>query len=272
MFMPSRPGQARPACLLVLLLAALPATAQNNSLLGARQRQEQRSESNSIGKGNDQGNGQGSDPGQDYNSQVLRSRATFAAERTIPSPNAVLLRFSPLAVRKPEPEKLRVNDLVTIIVRESKTVTTDGKMQTKKDWSVDSELTKWIRFSDVHGLVPAMQLEGKPAILFDWKNDYKGDGQYDRKDELITRVTARIIDVKPNGNLVLEARDEITVDSEGYIIALTGECRSRDITPQNTVLSTQITNRTIDVQHRGVVRDATKRGKIQRLIDFVNLF
>jgi flagellar L-ring protein precursor FlgH len=124
----------------------------------------------------------------------------------------------------------------------------------------------------VHGIVPADFPEGKPGIVFDFKDDYKTDGKYDRKDELTTRITARVIDVKPNGNLVLESRNDVKFGEEDYTVTLTGVCRSADVTPQNTVLSSQIAELNISVEDRGAVRDATRRGWLQRLHDFLRPF
>ncbi len=199
-------------------------------------------------------------------------RDSFPLERTAPKPNALLLRRSPFAVAKPEPIKIKVHDLITIIIRESKTATTNSKLQSKKDWKLDTGLEEWIRLSNQHGVVPAKFEQGKPSVLFDFKNDYKGNGKYDRKDELTTRITARVIDVKPNGSLVLEARKSIAIDDEGYTISLTGECRAADVLPDNTILSTQIADPTIDVQHSGAVRDATRRGWLMRGLDLFRPF
>ncbi len=250
------------------LLGACPdrVVAQNNSLLGA---------------GGRSANGGGQPPvartataGDD--ADVFRgaadARAALHADRPEPRPNATLLRWSPLAVQSPDPEKIKVHDLVTIIIRESKTAKTDSKLESKRDWKLDSSLDKWIRLSDRNGLVPAEFEAGNPAAAFNFQNDYNGDGKYDRKDELVTRVTARVIDVKPNGNLVLEATKEINMDDEGYTITLTGECRAADVTADNTVLSTQIADPVILVQHTGAVRDATRRGWIMRALDLLRLF
>jgi len=202
----------------------------------------------------------------------MPARAVSRTREPAPKPNATLLRVSPIAVAVPEPELIAVHDLITIIIRESKTATSDSKMEQKKDWTLESELSKWIRLGDHHGLVPAALPEGAPAVAFDFKDDYKGDGKYDRKDELTTRITARVIDVKPNGNLVLEARKDITIDSEGYSITLTGVCRGDDVTAENTVLSTQLAEPEIDVQHTGAVRDASRRGWLKRALDFLHPF
>ena len=189
-----------------------------------------------------------------------------------PRTNATLLRASPFAVEAPEPEKFGVNDQVTIIIRETKTATTDSKLESKKDWTLDGALKKWISLSDKNGLQAGQFLAGSPEVALNWNNDYKGDGKYDRKDEFTTRIQATIVDVKPNGTLVLEAHKRVTVDDEGYTVTLTGDCRSRDVTPQNSVLSTQIANLRLDVKDSGAVRDVTRRGWIQRGLDFLRPF
>ena len=271
--MPTDDRARRPSvwCIAAAVFVALAlwgptATAQNNSLLGGAHR------GNRTAPGNPTSQPASSDAAPALLGTAAKARATLLADRPDSKPNAVLLRWSPLAVKSPDPEKIKVHDLITIIIRESKTATTDSKMESKKDWQLDSSLSKWIRLSDKHGIVPATFAEGNPAAAFDFKNDYKGDGKYDRKDELTTRITAQVIDVKPNGNLVLEATKEITIDDEGYTIKLTGECRSKDVTPDNTVLSTQIGSPIIDVQHTGAVRDATRRGWLMRALDLFHPF
>jgi flagellar L-ring protein precursor FlgH len=250
----------------ITLTAATPLQAQNNSLLGAGRRNGNTARGWATSRPAHPNDGTGAFD------LAVEARATLKADRPDPKPNATLLQWSPLAVKSPDPQKIKVNDLVTIIVRESKTAKTDSKLESKKDWKLDSALDKWIRLSSEHGLVPAKFEAGNPAAAFGFANDYKGDGKYDRKDELVTRVTARVIDVKPNGNLALEATKEITMDEDGFTITLTGECRAADVTPDNTVLSTQIAEPVIDVQHKGAVRDATRRGWFQRALDTLRLF
>ncbi|MEW6250004.1 MAG: flagellar basal body L-ring protein FlgH [Planctomycetota bacterium] len=293
------------AALVVLAITPLAARAQNNSLLGANRRavsgraqEAERAASvppGQTGAGRLQNGQSHSTPsanapavrgpfagrlpqepvpygGPALNEQAVGARATLRAERPDPRPNAVLLAMSPFAVAMREPEKIKVNDLITVIVRESKTAITDARAESKKQWKFDSSLTNWIRLDEDHNLVPAAFEEGTPAATFDYKNDYKTDGRYDRRDELTTRITVRVIDVKPNGNLVLEGRDEIRMDEDGYTITLIGECRARDVTPENTVLSTQVTNRQVIVNGKGSIRDATRRGLIQRALDFLRIF
>lgn len=248
---------AASAVLAWLLLCLPPAVAQNNSLFGARQ-------APAVPTSQPAG---GMPPGAAFG-----IRSAFAEIQPETRPNANLLRWSPYAVRLPEPEQIRVHDQLTIIIRESKSATSDSKLEQKKDWTHEWELSKWIKLSDKNGLVPALFEHGNPAVAFEYQNDYGGDGKYDRKDELTTRIQATVIDVKPNGVLVLEAKKSIEIDEEGYLISLTGNCRSTDVTPTNTILSTQIADLDIQVRHNGAVRDAARRGWLKRGLDFLRPF
>ncbi|MBI5865543.1 MAG: flagellar basal body L-ring protein FlgH [Planctomycetes bacterium] len=189
-----------------------------------------------------------------------------------PPPNPALLQSSLIAVQVPKPKKFRVNDLVTVIVREDKRSQTDAKLQEDKKWDVKSTLDSWIRLNVHDQLVPQSFAAGTPEIGFQWDDKYGGQGKAERKDSLTTRITATIIDVKPNGTLVLEDIKTIKTDEDVQILRLTGVCRSEDVTPDNTVLSTQLAKATIETEHTGPGRDASRRGWLKKAVDFLRPF
>lgn len=252
------------SALLGWLLLCLPAAVgQSNSLFGGRQR--------GVDRARQVPTSQPSRP-QVVPGAGLGIRRQIQEQQPKPKINAHLLRVSPYAVEAPEPEVIEVNDQVTIIIRETKSAKSDAKTEATKEWEHEWELSKWIKLSDKNGLIPALFEHGNPAVEFQHEDDYSGDGSYDRKDELTTRIQATVIDVKPNGTLVLEAAKTIEVDEERYTITVTGACRSIDVTPTNTILSTQIANLDIRVQHTGAIRDATRRGWFKRGLDLLRPF
>ena len=186
-----------------------------------------------------------------------------------PPHNRVLLSASPFAVAAPEPRKIRINDLVTIIIREDKRSTSTAKAESEKSWEVDSVFSRWFRLDKSDRLIPTTFPRGAPGVQFEFESEWTGEGKADRRDSLITRITAKVIDVKPNATLLLEARKTIRNDEDVQIISLTGLCRSEDITAQNTILSTQIADSDITVEHTGAMRDASRRGWLMRLFDFL---
>ena len=80
-------------------------------------------------------------------------------------------------------------------------------------------------------------------------------------------VTAMVVDVRPNGTLVLEAHKTIRASGQLWEYALTGIVRRDDVSPANTVLSEKIADLQIYKDERGKVRDSTKRGWFLRVWD-----
>lgn len=264
----------------MLYLSGLMAGAQNNSLLhSARNRAAQTPPAGAAQPAATPvaPDGNGAPPPAPSNPipTVAAVRPQAAPSRTGSPPivNPMLAQMSHIAVVAPEPEKIKVHDLVTIIVREDKQATTDAKADTKKDWQLDSTLSRWFRIAEKRHLVNQARIaQEKPGATFDFEDEYKTSGQVNRKDSLITRIQATVIDVKPNGNLVLEAKKEIEVDDGKQIVTLTGVCRGQDVTPQNTVLSTQVADLKISAQHTGAAHDATQRGWLKRGLDWAKPF
>ena len=187
------------------------------------------------------------------------------------SPAIASASFS--AVRVPEPRTFSRHDLVTIVIRESTETDLRATLSTEKDVSVDGEISDLPRFQ-LHELLN-LQLRpnefgaGKPAVGIGFNNQFDGDGSYGRRESITGRVTAEIIDIKPNGMLVLEARKQIVTDDEALDLVLTGMCRPQDVDVDNTVLSTKIHNLHLDKQHDGELRRSTRKGWLTRIIDTV---
>lgn len=192
-------------------------------------------------------------------------------DETLPMTRAIE-RVSLYAIPAEEPRKFKVEDLITIIVRQQKKYEADAQAESKKKWNLMGKLSDWFSFNyhDKPGnkLGQEQFINGEPGFKFNYDNNLKMDGQNDREDKFSTRITARIIDVKPNGNLVLEAHLEEQHDEEHATVTLTGICRSTDVTPDNTILSTQLADLRLVEKNRGAVRDATTRGWVPRILNY----
>ncbi len=183
--------------------------------------------------------------------------------------NPYMQRASYAAVSLPEPRHFAVHDLVTIIVREASSATVEGELETEKEVTVDGEVSSFIDLMQLleTRVQPADLGLGNPSVGVDFNREFQGEGDYARRDEVITRLTARVIDVKPNGTLALEARTAIDNDDEQMTIKVTGYCRAEDVTAANTILSTQMYDLRVNKQHEGEVRKASKKGLLTKVLD-----
>lgn len=166
---------------------------------------------------------------------------------------------------------MKKHDLVTIIVREESEFKSEGTTDVKREVALDAKIEQFIKLALGEGLGQAVG-QTTPEVKLSGNRSFKGEGTIDRSDSFVTRITAEVVDVKPNGTLVLQARSRIKTDDEEQLLVLSGTCRAEDVSADNSVLSTQLFDKDLTKNHKGPVRDSTKRGWVSKLLDALNPF
>ncbi len=185
---------------------------------------------------------------------------------------SAVMRSSPFGVSEPEPKLVKKHDLVTIIVREESETSNQGTSDIKRESAVEAKITQAIGFDLANkALIPAVT-GAVPTIDLSGNRNFKGEATVARSDSFTTRINAEVVDVKPNGTLVLQARKKIKNDEEEQVFICSGICRVEDITPDNSVLSTQLFDLEVTKTSKGQVKSGTKTGIVHKLLDFINLF
>ncbi|HKQ47452.1 MAG TPA: flagellar basal body L-ring protein FlgH [Phycisphaerae bacterium] len=185
--------------------------------------------------------------------------------------NVALASSSLTAIPAAEPRIIQPNDLITVIVRHRLRYQTDTRMQQQSRWDLKSKLSAWFRIHD-RKLEEQDFERGVPEVNFKNQNDLKNQGRADRKDVFETRVMAKVLDVKPNGNLMLVGYAHVKIDEEDQIIRLTGECNKEDIQPDRSILSDKIFALDVQTENAGAMKDAAKRGWLKGLLDNTKAF
>lgn len=194
-------------------------------------------------------------------------------ENGIADPQAPLRAYSLLLVEAPRPRTFQVHDKITIIISQSSSQSAKEKTDLKKDASLKAGVRQ---FPDLMALLDG-RIEtdnGSPIVGVDGSGStkWKGDGTYERSDRFTDRITATIIDVKPNGVLMLEAKRTVEKNQEKQILVLSGEVRREDVTAQNTVQSSQLADLALIVKNEGQVAENAQKGWITNLFDAVFSF
>ncbi len=197
--------------------------------------------------------------------------ATPPREAPLGPRNVVYDRHSWIAVSPVPPKMFRPGDLLTIIVRERRQWEAEADLERKTRLNIGSELESFLKLTG-GGVGAAEFRRGQPNIEYRLNQRLTSEGDSSREDKLTTRITARIIDVKPNGLLVLEGRESVVHDDEVATITITGTCRKEDVTADNTILSTQLADKEIAVSNAGALRSAATRGWLLKLLDLFKPF
>jgi flagellar L-ring protein precursor FlgH len=162
-----------------------------------------------------------------------------------------------------DPRARNVNDLVTIQVVESIVATGSADSSLNKDSSGSAGVSK------LFGLESKLPSWLDPTNLIDTNSstDFKGGGVTTRSGELMARITARVVEVLPNGHLVLEGAREIDINGDRQIVVLTGVVRPTDVGPNNVVRSTEIGQFRIRYFGRGLIKDNLRPGWLIRVMN-----
>ena len=171
------------------------------------------------------------------------------------------------------------NDIITIIVTEVSKASGGGDLERERDYESDFTINAWMRLVEKsgggHTLRPALMENGsqvKPKIDFEGGMKDSYSGSIKRQDKMEARIAAIVRDVKPNGNLVVEATREVVLNREKVNITLSGIVRAEDVRVDNTVPSYNIAMAKIDYHTTGPASDGARRGWLTKIFDFVRPF
>jgi flagellar L-ring protein precursor FlgH len=167
---------------------------------------------------------------------------------------------------------LKLHDIVSIRIEETSTALATGNATSRKTTSYDATIKSWLRLVGLDTIKPAPQADGDPRLQTDQNEVYRGDSTIRTSESLTTNIAAEIVDIRPNGLIVLDASKTTTINDNSWRISLTGTCRSQDIGPDNVLLSRNLLNSRIEKQDLGHVRDGYSRGFLTKLMARIKPF
>ncbi len=195
---------------------------------------------------------------------IDRVRAQEAAEvRTTGSiwtPNGRLVRFGT------DVKAVRLHDVVSIVVIESLAASTDGQVKNTRASNASSGLISL--FGALKSSNALQNLVGMNAA-----SGLSAQGQSTTNSSLATTFGGEVVDVLPNGMLVVQATRQLTFSQQTQVIKLRGLVRPEDVSAQNQVLSTAMTDLELEVTGKGIVNDSTYRqNPLVRLLERLVVF
>lgn len=167
----------------------------------------------------------------------------------------------------------RVGDIVVVKLVENTKAQNKAETTANKDGSNNYGVSALFGESKV-GFLPFLNIGPRgrvqtdnPLFASNSTSDLSTTGKTKRENYVTTSLATRVLRVLPGGLLEIEGAREIRVNEETEYMVVRGMIRTRDISADNTVLSTQVADASIEYYGSGVLADKQKPGWFTRLMD-----
>jgi flagellar L-ring protein precursor FlgH len=159
----------------------------------------------------------------------------------------------------------RTGDILTITVQETATAFNSQQRKDSRTSSLQDSVGQFLFSSSAsklgthNGELPAISLSGASS--------FNGGGQVNNSQTLSASAAVLVVDVLPNGNLVIEGVRLVTFAGESQYMVLHGLVRPDDIASDNTILSTNIADARVEFYSQGSLTDMQNRGWLSKLYE-----
>lgn len=189
-------------------------------------------------------------PASALQAYVERVKAQSAAESRAPgslwSPTGSLTRLGA------DVKAVHLHDVVSIVVSESLAASTDGTVKNSRSSSASSSVTALL--AKLSASSSATNLLGQTSA-----SALSAQGQSVTNSSLTTTFGGEVVDVLPNGMMIIQATRQLTFSQQTQLIKLRGMIRPEDVNAENQVASTAITDMELEVVGKGIINDYTYR-------------
>jgi flagellar L-ring protein FlgH len=173
-------------------------------------------------------------------------------------------------VDTPKPHEVKVHDIITVTVKEAAETNAKSTYNRQRNGQYTAQLAQFIRINAQGNLDNAAQ--NSPEIDGELQSRLQSTGQVTESESIKYRIAATVVDILPNGILVLEAHKSIVDNKDLWEYTLTGKVDPKKVSPDGSVLSENIADLSISKNQHGKLHDSTKRAWFIELYDWIGPF
>ena len=162
-----------------------------------------------------------------------------------------------------------IGDILTVMIEINDEADIENSTTRSRSNAEDADVTNFLGFE---GQLANILPDGiNPASLtsFGSNSSTAGSGEVGRSEDISLTVAAIVTQVLPNGNLVIEARQEVRVNFEVRELLVAGIVRPEDIASDNTIQHSQIAEARVSYGGRGQITDLQQPRYGQQLYDII---
>jgi flagellar L-ring protein precursor FlgH len=152
----------------------------------------------------------------------------------------------------------RVGDILTVLINIDDSAKTSNATNTTKTSANTVGIPNVLGLESSLGRILPKAFVPKTAIATNTSLAASGSGGVTRQEQITLTIAAVVTQVLPNGNLVIQGRQEVKTNNDTRVLTVAGIVRPEDITAANTILHTQIAEARIDYGGKGDIASVQK--------------
>lgn len=160
-----------------------------------------------------------------------------------------------------------VGDILTVLIDIDDQAAFDNESSRSRNSAENAGLDNFLGYENSLGQILPEDVVNTDLIGLDADSNHRGTGSIEREEQVELRLAALITQLLPNGNMVIQGRQEVRVNFEKRILELAGVIRPQDITSLNTISYDQIAEARISYGGEGQITDVQQPRYGQQVFD-----
>lgn len=163
-----------------------------------------------------------------------------------------------------------VGDILTVIIQENNGATRQNNTTTSKKASVNAGISSFLYSPAASGLLTKKGT--LPAMNYASDTEFAGGGSINNNETITAQVSVKVVDVLPNGNMIIEGTLRTAFSGEKQDAVVRGTVRPDDVQANNTIYSYNVADATIQFISKGTITDAQRKGWWTKIWDKLSPF
>jgi len=162
-----------------------------------------------------------------------------------------------------------IGDIITVVIDIDDEAALENESSRTRSSNENADLPSLLGYEQALNKVLPQAVDNTDLIDFDSDSSHTGAGTVEREEEVRVQLAALVTQILPNGNMVINGKQEVLVNFEKRILQVDGVIRPEDISVQNTISYEQIAEARIAYGGEGQITDVQQPRYGQQLYDIV---
>ena len=160
-----------------------------------------------------------------------------------------------------DPKPHRIGDVLTILLQEQTSASKTAETSASKDDEISFDVPSILGVAPTHNGSTLLSANIAP------EREFSGEADSSQSNSLRGEITVTVVDILPNGNMVVQGEKWLTLNKGKEYIRIAGVVRPEDVSSDNTVTSSKLADAQIAYSGEGFLADSNEQGWLSKFFN-----